>query len=240
MTTQPRSIVQRFSQVLGRPVLSFCLTLILVLTGCTAMQLNTFKRHSASGDHGWIAAQAVRCENASDVCGQLHLIKGDACFRLAKADTGPGDNYTCAADALEKGLALNHSWADAAVHRQFQENLCESLKNLQDRQSTEAAAQTLIRFVNAAEALYQLAPQSVPAVYYLARVRLEQVKPLLLDINAALRVPVCNRLRRSVTKVLSLMETAGGDPLPEWDRFADNFQRLAFDLGAAMRAAECR
>lgn len=228
------------SQICGTKALAFCLTLTLVVTGCTAMQLNTFKKHAANNDHGWIAAQAVTCEKASNVCGQLHLIKGDACFRLAKAHTAPVDNYTCAADALEKGLALNLSWEDPAVHRQFQENLCESLSNLQDLQTAEVAVQTLDRFVVAAEALYQLAPESVPAVYYLARVRLRQEQPMLFDLNAAYRVPVCIRLKRTVTSVLSLMETAKGAFLPDWDRFADNYQRLAFDLGAAMRTAECR
>ncbi|MBC2712227.1 MAG: hypothetical protein HGJ94_14965 [Desulfosarcina sp.] len=217
-----------------------CLTLIMVLAGCAAMQLDTFKKHAANGDHGWIAAQAVTCEKASDVCGQLHLIKGDACFRLARADTVPAANYACAADELEKGLALTRSWADAAVHRQFQENLCESLKNLQDLQSGEVAAQTLARFVEAAEGLYKLAPESVPAVYYLAKARLRQVQPLLSDINAASRVPVCNRLKRTVTNVLSMMETAKEAPLPDWDRFANNYQRLSFDLGSAIRAADCR
>jgi len=53
-------------------------------------------------------------------------------------------------------------------------------------------------------------------------------------------MPVCIRLKRTVTRVLAVMETARGDTLPDWNRFADNYQRLAFDLGAAMQAAECR
>lgn len=229
----------RHSQLPGRLARALCLALLLVLAGCVAMQLNTFEKHAANGDHGWIAAQTVTCEKASDVCGRLHLIKGDSCFRLANADTTPVDNYTCAADEIEKGLALNPSWADATVHRQFQENLCESLRNLQDLHTGEAATQNLARFVFAAEGLYQLAPESVPAVYYLSKARLRQVQPMLFDINAASRIPVCNRIKRTVTRVLSIMETAKGAPLPDWDRFADNYQRLSFDLGAAMRAAEC-
>jgi hypothetical protein len=240
MIIQSRPTPFRCYRLHGRPALFLCLLLILVLADCTAIQLNTFKKRAADGDHGWIAAQAVVCEKASEICGQLHLIKGDACFRLATAGTAPDDNYACAADELERGLALIRSWTNPADHRQFQENLCESLVKLQDLQSAEAAGQTLARSVEAAEKLYQLAPRSVPAVYYLAWVRLRQAQPTILDINAATRVPVCNRLKRTVTDVLAMMETAGTSPFPDWNRFADNYQRLAFDLGSAMHAAGCR
>jgi hypothetical protein len=63
---------------------------------------------------------------------------------------------------------------------------------------------------------------------------------MLHDINAATRVPVCLRLRRTVNRVLAMMENARGDTLPDWDRFAGDYQRLAFELGVAMQAAECR
>jgi hypothetical protein len=36
------------------------------------------------------------------------------------------------------------------------------------------------------------------------------------------------------------METAKHEPLPTWDRFAKRYQRLAFDLGSALHAAQCR
>ena len=220
--------------------LTLCLGMVYVLASCAIMQLNAFKKHAANGDYTWIAAQAVSCEKASDDCAQRHLIKGDACFRLAKADTAPMENYTCAADELAMGLALKPSWVDAEVRRQFQENLCESLRNLKDRQSGDAATQTLARFVEAAEGLYQLAPESAPAVFYLAKARLLQVQPVLLNLNAANQVPACNRLKRSLNTVLSIMETAKTEPPPHWDRFANNYQRLSFDLGSAVRAAECR
>jgi hypothetical protein len=114
------------------------------------------------------------------------------------------------------------------------------LRNLQDRQSGDAATQTLARFVEAAEGLYQLAPESVPAVFYLAKARLRQVQPALSNLNAANQVPACNRLKRTLNTVLSMMETAKTEPLAHWDRFAGNYQRLSFDLGSAMHAANCR
>jgi hypothetical protein len=221
-------------------IAALCLTAVLLASGCASNQLNTFKKRAAQGDSGWIASQPVTCEKATTVCGRLHLMKGDACFRLARSGTSPADNDACAADELERGLALTSSWPDDAIHRQVRENLCESLKNLHDLQSGEAARQTLARFEAASEALHRLAPESVPAVYYLATVRLRQVQPMLMDINAATRVPVCNRLKRTVIRVLVIMEAADQAPPPEWDRFSGRVQRLAFDLGAAIREAQCR
>jgi hypothetical protein len=51
---------------------------------------------------------------------------------------------------------------------------------------------------------------------------------------------VCNRLKRTLTGVLSMMERAKQTPIPDWNRFAANYQRLSFDLGSAIRMAECR
>ena len=72
----------------------------------------------------------------------------------------------------------------------------------------------MVRLTNAAEALHRIAPGSVPAIYYLAMARLRQVQPLLADMSAADR--------------------------PDWDRFTAGYQRLSFDLGLAVRVAECR
>ena len=240
MTTHPDLALHRRPPLHPRPFLAICLTWILVQAGCATMQLNTFQKHAAQGDDAWIAAQEIDCDNASAVCGQLHLLKGHACFRLANAGTAPADNYSCAADELAQGLALTPSWKDPAEHRRFQEDLCESLSNLQNLQSGAAAEKTLVRFIDAAQGLYGLAPGSVPAIYYLALARLRQAQPLLVDMSAADRLPVCNRLKRTLNGVLSMMQTARKSSLPDWERFAAGYQRLSFDLGLAVRAAECR
>lgn len=220
--------------------MAFCLTLVLLLTGCAVMQLNTFNNHAANGDHGWIAAQAVTCTSTTTVCSRLHLIKGSACFHLATSGIASVDNYTCAADELEQGLALNPSLPDAVDLHIFQERLCESLTNLQDPGAAEAGTRHMDRLVDAAEGLYRLSPESVAAVYYLAKARLVQMQPVIITISPAGRVPVCNRLKRTVTRVLSMMESADDAFMPDWDRFADRYQLLAFELGQAMRTAQCR
>lgn len=212
---------------------------ILGLGSCSTVQLNNFKKHAADGDHQWIVAQAVTCNTSTDVCSQLHLIKGEACLHMARTGLAPVDNYTCAADETEQGLALKTSWLEADAQRQYQENLCESLRNLQDLRAGETNARDLTRYLDASQGLYRLAPDSVPALYYLASARLHQVRPMLRNINPASRLPVCNRLKRAVNRVLSMMETTKVTPLPDWHRFADKYQRLVFELGTAMHAAEC-
>jgi hypothetical protein len=171
--------------------------------------------------------------------GRLHLLKGDACLRLAGAAGTPADRWACAADELARGLALTPSWPDPTENQRFQENLCEALQTLHSLQSGEDAQKTLARLEEAAEALYQLAPGSLPAVYYLADTRLRQVQPELPDLNAGRRVPACSRLKRTLNKVLSTMESARQSNSKQWERYAQNYQRLSFDLGTAIRLAEC-
>jgi len=213
--------------------------LLLMLAGCTSVQLNRFKKHIDRNDYQWIADQEVGCQETSESCSRLHLLKGDACLRLAGAAGSTADRWACAADELAMGLTLNPSWSDPAERQQFQENLCEALQGLQVLQSGEAAEKTLARFVEAAKALYQLAPGSLPAVYYLAEAHLRQVQPDLPDLNAARRVPVCHRLERTLNRVLSTMASTRQSNSRHWQRYAQNYQRLAFDLGAAIRMAEC-
>ena len=68
---------------------------------------------------------------------------------------------------------------------------------------------------------------------------LRQVQPELPGLNAARRVPVCSRLKRTLNRVLSTMETAGRLNSRQWKRYAHRYQRLSFDLGTAIRTAEC-
>jgi hypothetical protein len=215
------------------------LSSLLMLAGCADVRLNRFNAHADRNDYRWIADQEVGCRKADETCGRLHLIKGDACLRLARAAETATDRYACAADELARGLALVPSWPDPAERQRFQENLCEALQHLQDLQSGEDAEKTRVRFIKAAQALYQLAPESLPAIYYLASARLQQMQPELTDLNAARRVPVCSRLKRALNGVLSTMQSARQSDSRQWKRYATRYQRLSFDLGRAIRAAEC-
>jgi hypothetical protein len=221
-------------------VLMIYLALHLIFLGCSSLKVQRMKTRAGDGDFEWIAAQSIDCDTTSRNCSQLHFIKADACMRLAGSGREPAAHYACAADALDKGIALNPSWESSDRKLDTQERLCESLNNLHPLQSGAAADRTSDRLIKAAQALYQMDPQSVPAVYYMAIARWRQVEPRLATVTAADRLPVCSRLKRTTTQVLSLMDTANRRSLPGWNRFADRYQRLAFDLGMAMHTAGCR
>jgi hypothetical protein len=210
------------------------------LAACSSIQLTAFKQHADRGDNAWIAAQTVDCTEASDDCSQRHLIKGNACFHLASTGVAPEENYICAAESIERGMSLKRSWPDRTHQRQFQEKLCESLLNHLVLQSGTAPLASPSGLAEAAEELYQMAPESVAATYYLAMARLLQIQPLLTDMKPVDQLPVCNRLKRTLTGILSMIHSAQRSPLPDWERFAHRYQRLSFDLGSAIRRADCR
>ena len=59
-------------------------------------------------------------------------------------------------------------------------------------------------------------------------------------LTPAERYAVCSRLKRTSTAVLAAMKTAELRPSEAWERFAERYQRLAFDLGLALKRAQCR
>ncbi len=223
----------------ARPLLLMAAGCTVFLAACTSMQLSAFKQHAQRGDDAWIAAQHVDCADQSDDCSWRHLIKGDACLRLAGTGVAPEENYICARQSIERGMFLKPAWTDPSSQRQFQEKLCESLLNLLVLQPGPMPLASPDRLAEAAEELHRLAPGSVAAIYYLAKARLMHVQPLLPDITAVDRLPVCNRLKRTLTGILSMIDSAERSPLSDWARFADRYQRLSFDLGTALRLAEC-
>lgn len=239
MSAQPCLPNHRTFSKQGRLIFIVCLASTLICPGCSSLKIQQMQSHAARGDFEWITAQTIDCGETSQRCSQLHLIKGDACIHLAESGRQPADNYACAADELEKGLALKPAWEDIGEQLEKQERLCESLQSLQALQSGAVAEQTSDRLMEAAKTLYQLAPESVPAVYYLSLSRWKQVESRLSAIKAADRFPVCSRLKRTATHVLLLMDTASRQPLPDWDHFAERYQRLAFDLGKGMYMAGC-
>jgi len=217
-----------------------CLMLMAAFSGCSTLRVHQMQRRADQGDDAWIIAQTIDCDTPSPACGQLHRIKGKACLRLAERGTKPATHYGCASDELAKAMALTPTWDNLDKQFETAERYCDALDGLQRLQSGKAADTTRVRLLDAAQRLYQLAPGSVPAIYYMSIAQLRQLTPRLETLNAAERLPVCSRLKRTVNQVLSLMETAKREQLPDWNRFAKRYQRLTFDLGAAMHAAECR
>lgn len=220
-------------------LLVVCSLLVPLWTGCSSIKLHRFEQRAANGDDQWIVRQNVRCDQASVTCARLHLIKGDACLRLADSDPAPERHYACAADAFEKGLALISSRSGNGSLTQAREDLCRSLLNLGRQQPAEKSDETLSRLSRAAKGLFRSAPESASATYYLACVPLYRAQSMLPDIPPASRTIVCSRLKRSLTRVLSMRGKSKEKPPTDWNRFADKYDRLSFDLGMTMLAAQC-
>ena len=103
----------RFQRFLQTVVLfSFLLSLSLLMTGCPSSLklLDKFKKEAAAGNYEWIASQPVDCSGESEDCRQLHLIKGDAHYALAKQGKDEITNYTHASEELALGIKLTNNW----------------------------------------------------------------------------------------------------------------------------------
>lgn len=220
----------------GLPLL-FTLAILISAHGCATTELYQFRTHADKGDHAWIAARPVRCDHPSPTCGELHLISGAACFELALAEKAPAGHLACAADALEKGLALYPSAPDAVHYRQL---LCESLRKQLLAMPSPADKKTRNRLTDAARALYRAAPDSTAARYYLASARYQDLNAHAAVMTAATRHMLCSRLKRTMGNVLSAIRSAELTPSPEWAAYAARYHRLAFDLGVTLRQAQCR
>jgi len=173
------------------------LTLALVFLSCapSLKQLQAFKKHAASADYPWIATQEVTCGAAeegqpqssastTEGCNQLHLIKGDAHFRLAKQGVDPERNYQLAALHLERGIALTTEWQVGGrdLNRtQTYENLCEALRNLQDLSRGAAAAAAGERYLKAAEEFHRLDAENPAAVFFVAQARFRKMQPSIVE-----------------------------------------------------------
>ncbi|MFA5985055.1 MAG: hypothetical protein WC782_13645 [Methylococcaceae bacterium] len=122
-------------------------TLIAMLTACASTrQLQTLKEAANHSEWQTIADAKVDCDDEDDACQQMHLLKGDACYRLAKQTTEKLKNYQCAAEQLQLGIQHIPDWKSIAPivgkPEQYYENWCESLRLLRSEQNNNANAAT--------------------------------------------------------------------------------------------------
>lgn len=146
--------------------------LFFVLAGCLSIpaKVDKFKKLHHGGRFEELTAMDVSCDADAEGCNQLHLIKGDACFRLAKTSTDMGirrSNLNCAAGELTMGIELTKAWEDISIDRtRVYENACEAARlcaDFGDRARFEALlAANAERFRN-------FAPDHPGAIFYSAR-----------------------------------------------------------------------
>jgi hypothetical protein len=89
------------------------LNFAVLINGCGGTKLlKQYKEHAAQEDYAWIVTNDFDCEKKSEVCSQLHLIRGNAHYSLAKQERDEVRNYSLAADHLEEGIKFAEKWED--------------------------------------------------------------------------------------------------------------------------------
>jgi hypothetical protein len=220
-----------------RRVLQALVVLLCVsLCACATRQLSTFKEKQKTGDYTGIAQQTVKCESVDDVCGQLHLIKGDACFRLAMQNSDAVQYYACAVTELDKGIQYTKTWqqGDAQLNRlQTYANLCESLRAWQDRERGVEAERLTQRLLDVSKRFLVAEPGHPAAVYYNASARYTLLRPELLHPQDA------PRLCRQLNELTDLL--AAALPRSSSIDYKPHIMRLQSDIEGAKRTiAGCR
>jgi hypothetical protein len=209
---------------------------VCFLNGCAISQLNKFKDHSREKNYAWIAAQTVSCQPLEEGCNQLHLIKGDACYRLAQDKTDERKNYQCAVSELETGIAQTQQWevGDLPLNRaQTYENLCESIRNLQDLESGAAAEELTNKLLFDSKQFLSAEPGNLAAIYFLNSARLTLLRRCLLHPENC--PSACDNLKAIGGEVDKAM------PAAAQTRYEANYHRLHEDIEAAKRSlAGCR
>lgn len=209
---------------------SAMLAAALLLAGCAAgwnslWQLSVFKEAAVEGDYVTIADRDMVCVEGDPGCNQAHLIKGDACFRLALADVTPGDpgRWDCAIRHLAIGIDMTAgSMTELGPIEPYYENLLEALRRRLDlsRSWAESAA-FLAQLESRAQAFRNRFPTAPAGYYYLASARL----PDALDTADQRPDEAC----RTLTDLQILL---GRAPI-ERGRFEAGFRQIEAEIRAA-------
>jgi hypothetical protein len=210
------------------------LTLALLLAGCSAIdpetaQLERFKELGSAQRHHLIAGEDVTCVKDGEVCRQLHLIKGDACFALAQRRDAAA-HYECAIAELTAGLDQKPA-AETALgpDRTFTEKLLEALRGRRDlsASSAESLAYTL-RLVQEARAFRAAYPDEPAGYYFEANALYGRV------IEGIARGDGDTAICGELAAALDLLEAG----TPASGRYVPSFERMARDIQSTRRA-EC-
>lgn len=156
---------------------------LFAFTACTTSQLSSFKKHWNKQEFSWIGEQKISCAASDEGCNQLHLIKGDACYRLAKQGQAPLQKYECAAVELANGIEQTQQWQLEffKLNRpQTYENLCEALRNWRDMEKGNRADEINKELLNTAQKFLAVEPENLAAIYFLGNARYAQLHTCLL------------------------------------------------------------
>ena len=222
-------------------LVAFLIVILLLAASCSQYKLlKSFKQHHKEGDYAWIANQSFECNKSNETCGQFHLIKGNACYHMAKQSDSLR-YYECAVHHLENGINMTSEWTNANERDQYYENLCESLRNLQDMQKDAKGNATLVKFVEWAEKYLVTAEKEYEPVFFYAKAKLRSMEPGLLIVDDDTRKTFCDSLQDVRSLVARTIKRGEADPDSEmWSSQKPYFNELTTDLDLMAKAAGCQ
>ncbi len=202
----------------------------------TIAQLEDFKKRQAQNDFAWIAAQNVDCAATKAGCNQLHLLKGDACFRLAKEANAANNkeeakaHYSCAASEIEAGMQQTNDWQIAGPRPQWYENLCETLRNWQDLEKGAQADQLTNRLLETAKRFRAEEAEHPAAIYFVNGAQFTLLRKEIL--NPTDEAALCAKLNAIIQDLTQAQPRAGA-------RYTANYQQLRSDV-TGVKPAGCQ
>jgi hypothetical protein len=207
----------------------------VALGGCcatnTVQPLKKAKALAGQHDYAALADIEIKCNASCEGCNQLHLLKGDACYRLAKADQAPEPHYRCAAEELMEGIRQTRDWQmeNFNLNRtQTYINLCEAQRNRRDLLSGSEADAVNTQLLTSAQAFLDAEPGHPCGRYFESNAQYAQLhKCLLHPENCPVLCSQLQEMRRS------LEQTAAG-------ACAAQISNLKADIQGAEQVARCR
>lgn len=219
--------------------LSLVWLLAVLLGGCcsfsTVRQLDKAKEQAGKGDYPSVSAMEVTCDAACEGCNQLHLVKGDACYRLAKQGRDPLKQYGCAATEFSEGIRQTNQWPleTANLNRpQTYENLCESLRNWRDLSRGGEADAINGRLLDTAQAFLAAEAGNPCALYFLYNAHYATLRPCLL--NPASCPDLCRNLQGMLQNIEAAVPSSRGSHCEQ------GMQEMQREFSNARELVHCR
>ncbi len=208
---------------------------LLLAGGCcsfsTVRSLDKAKDLSGKGDYASVAGLKIDCDASCDGCNQLHLLKGDACYRLAKNGQEPMKQYQCAATELADGIQMTSQWQNLS-RRQTYTNLCEALRSLRDLSSGQQADGINNQLLKTAQGFLSAEQGNACGVYFLTNAQFAQKRSCLLHPDQC--PAICAELNAMLQSLANAVTRADGTGCEA------NLQQMTKDVSGVKGAVNCQ
>jgi hypothetical protein len=159
--------------------------IILFFSFSSCTSLSKAKHLHNDREYAELAVFEFFCKSEDNGCNQLHLLKGDACFRIVKNTSDSQAELTvldCAANELTTGIEMTKAWDDVPIDPiKIFENACEATRLRAD--FGERTRYESMLSANAKKFL-NFAPNFPGAIYYNARADFYMLKQSQNPCNA--------------------------------------------------------